>query len=230
MMLSNLLLVGLSVCQVQAEAHPVAVSLEAIRFSSRRLSMAVVKWDGFPLSAFPILLKSAATQKATKQAIYSTIQSEPFDLFEALEVGTVAKYLVQDVESLLHYMGATQPKFKKALLASLVYGQIKTQEKVCEDLFYEVVKKLPSMAKGEGEKLQRRVALAFMTTKRKFKPDEPETPLDAGEEEADNSDFGKEADDSDFGESITDEDMMAAVEKIGLDKEADAQNDEANQP
>lgn len=219
MLLINLILfLCMGARPTQADPHDVSLALEVIRVSAQRLSMAVIKWDGVIFTAFPILIKSTGVQKATKAATYATIQSDPFDLFEALEVGTVAKYLVQDVESLLHYMGQTQPKFKKAILNSFVYGQIKMQEKVCEDLFYEVVKKLPNMAKGEGEKLQRRVALAFSVVKRKFKPDDGA--LDSGDEElwkTYDSEFLNSIDDADFWESVENGGLEAAPEVSTVD-------------
>lgn len=170
------LLLYLSIGQALANSAAVVRAIEEIQLSTQRLSVAVVKWDGFILTAFPIGLKSMTVQRNTKRAIFEMLQCEPLDLLEALEVGTVSKSLVGDVESLLRHMANAQPKFKKALLSSFVLGQIKTQQRVSEDLFYEVVRKLPKMARGEGQKLQRKVSTAFEAAKREFEPNRPSRP------------------------------------------------------
>lgn len=203
MLLFNLVLfLCIGVRQTHADPHAVSLALEGIRQAAQQLSVAVVKWNGLVVTALPILLKSGATQRATKQATSLTIECDPFDLFQALEVGTVAKYLVQDVESLLHYMGAAQPKFKKAMLNRLVFEKIQAQERVCEDLFYEIISKLPNMARGEGEKLQKRVQLAFSVVKRKFVADEPPVTLDAGDDKAGLSDFEGSVEDEGVGDAF----------------------------
>lgn len=161
---------------VHADAAALIQAISEIEKATQELAIAVVKWDGFILTALPIGVKSMNVVKKTKKATFAAITTPPLTLLDAWDVGQVSLGLTGDVESMLAIMIKTKPKFKKALLQSFVLGRIKISREQSVLLLHEVVRKLPKLAKGEGRKLEGRITSAFETCIKSFEPSRSRKP------------------------------------------------------